>query len=75
MTFLKSYLGVCMEGAIIILACIIYSSFVGTPPTVDASASAISMLWKYAGDIIFNMLILVETVKMSDYIVKEMLGL
>ena len=64
-----------MEGAIIILACIIYSSFVGTPPTVDASASAISMLWKYVGDIIFNMLILVGTVKMSDHLVKEMMGI
>lgn len=75
MTFLKSYLGVCMEGSIIILACIIYSSFVGTPPTVDASASAVNMLWKYVGDIIFNMLILVGTVKMSDHLVKEMMGL
>ena len=75
MTFLKSYLGVCMEGAIIILACIIYSAFVGSAPTVDASASAVSMLWKYIGEIVFNMLILVGTVKMSDHLVKEMMGL
>ncbi len=75
MTFLKSYLGVCMEGAIIILACIIYSAFIGTAPNVDASASAVSQLWKYIGDIIFNMLILVGTVKMSDHLVKDMMGL
>lgn len=74
-TFLKSYLGVCMEGAIIILACIIYTSFISSAPTIDVSASAVSMIWKYIGDIIFNMLILVGTVKMSDHLVKEMMGL
>lgn len=74
-TFVKSYLGVCMEGAIIILSCIIFSSFASSPPAIDTSASAVSMVWTYVGEIIFNMLILVGTVKMSDRIVKEMMGL
>ena len=74
-SFIKSYIGVCMEGVIIVLSCVIYSAFVGSPPAIDASASAVSMLWTYIGEVIFNMLILVGTVKMSDYVVKEMMGL
>lgn len=74
-TFLKSYAGVCLEGTIIVLACIIFSSYAASPPFVDPSASAINMLWSYTGELIFNMLILVGTVKMSDRIVKEMMGL
>lgn len=74
-TFLKSYMGVCMEGAIIVLACIIFSKFAGSPPSIDAEASAISMLWTYIGELIFNMLVLVGTVKMLDRVVKDMMGL
>jgi len=74
-TFIKSYAGVCLEGAIIVLACIIYSAFASSPPAVDTTVSAVSMVWSYIGEIIFNMLVLVGTVKMSDRIVKEMMGL
>ena len=73
--FLKSYIGVCMEGAIIVLACIIFSVFASSPPVVDASAAAASMVWSYIGELIFNMLILVGSVKMADRIVREMMGL
>ena len=69
-TFTKSY-----AGSIIVLACIIFSAFAASPPVVDPSASAVSMVWSYVGELIFNMLILVGTVKMSDRIVKEMMGL
>ena len=74
-SFMKSYLGVCMEGAIIILSCIIFSAFSSSQPAIDPSSSAVSMVWTYVGEIIFNMLILVGTIKMSDRIVKEMMGL
>lgn len=74
-TFMKSYAGVCLEGAIIVLACIIFSAFAAAPPVIDPDASAISMVWSYTGELIFNMLVLVGTVKMSDRIVKEMMGL
>lgn len=74
-SFLKSYVGVCLEGAIIVLACIIFSVFASAPPVVDATAAAASMVWKYIGEIIFNMLILVGSVKMADRVVKEMLSL
>ena len=74
-TFLKSYAGVCLEGAMIVLACIIFSSFASAPLVVDTDASAVSMVWNYIGEIIFNMLILVGTVKMSDRLVKDMMEL
>lgn len=74
-TFLKSYAGVCLEGAVIILSCIIFSAFAASPPAVDVDASAVSMVWSYITEIIFNMLILVGTVKMSDHVVKDMMGL
>lgn len=74
-TFLKSYAGVCLEGSIIVLACIIFSYFAASPPVVDPNASAVSMVWSYVGEIIFNMLVLVGTVKMSDRVVKDMMGL
>lgn len=74
-TFLKSYAGVCLEGAVIILSCIIFSAFAASPPIVDVDASAVSMVWSYITEIIFNMLILVGTVKMSDHVVKDMMGL
>lgn len=75
MSFLKSYTGVCLEGAIIVLACIIFSAFAASPPVIDAEASAVSMVWSYVGELIFNMLILVGTVKLSDRVVKDMMGL
>ena len=74
-TFIKSYAGVCLEGAIIVLACIIFSAFASSSPMVDSTASSVSMLWSYIGELIFNMLVLVGTIKMSDRIVKEMMGL
>ena len=74
-TFIKSYAGVCLEGAIIVLSCIIFSAFASSPPVVDSTASSVSMVWSYLGELIFNMLVLVGTIKMSDRIVKEMMGL
>lgn len=74
-SFLKSYAAVCLEGLIIILACIIFSVFASSPPVVDADASVVSMVWSYIAQLIFNMLVLVGTVKMADRVVREMMGL
>ena len=73
--FIKSYAAVCLEGAIIVLACIIFSLFAASPPSVDPNAAAVSMVWSYIGELIFNLLVLVGTVKMSDRVVREMMGL
>lgn len=74
-SFLKSYAAVCLEGAIIVLACVIFSVFASSPPAVDPNAAAATMVWSYIGELIFNMLILVGSVKMADRIVREMMGL
>ena len=74
-SFLKSYTAVCLEGAIIVLACIIFSSFATTAPQVDTNVATVTMVWKYITELIFNMLVLVGTIRMSDRIVKEMMGL
>ena len=58
-SFLKSFTAVCLEGAIIVLSCIIFSLFASTPPVVDTTAAAVTQVWKYVGELIFNMLILV----------------
>ena len=74
-SFLRSYAAVCLEGAVIVLACIIFSMFASSPPTVDTEAAAVTQVWTYLGELIFNLLILVGTVKMSDRVVREMMGL
>ena len=74
-SFIKSYAAVCLEGAIIVLGCIIFSLFAASPPVVDESAAAVNQVWSYVGELIFNMIVLVGTVKMSDRVVKEMMGL
>ena len=74
-SFLKSYAAVCLEGAIIVLGCIIFSVFATSPPVVDSSAAAVNQVWSYVGELIFNMIVLVGTVKMADRVVKEMMGL
>ena len=74
-SFLKSYAAVCLEGAIVVLACIIFSLFAESPPVVDPDAAAVTMVWSYIGELIFNMLVLVGAVKMSDRVVREMIGL
>jgi hypothetical protein len=73
--FIKSYGAVCLEGAIVVLACIIFSLFASNPPVVDPNATAVTQVWSYIGELIFNMLVLVGAVKMADRLVREMLGL
>lgn len=74
-SFIKSYAAVCLEGAVIVLSCIIFSLFASSPPVVDLESTAVSMVWNYVGSLIFNMLVLVGTVKMADRVVREMMGI
>jgi len=48
--------------------------FAASPPVVDAAAPAVTQVWSYVGELIFNMLVL-GAVKMADRVVKEMMGL
>ncbi len=74
-SFLKSYAAACLEGAIIVLGCIIFSVFASSQPVVDASSSPVTMVWAYMGELIFNLLVLTGAVKMADRVVREMFGL
>lgn len=74
-SFLKSYAAVCLEGAIIVLACIIFSVFAASPPVVAEDATPVTMVWSYMGELIFNLLVLTGAVKMADKVVREMFGL
>lgn len=74
--FLKSYLGVCVEGVVIVLACLIYNAFLsGSAYTADSTVSAVTMCWEYLGEMVFNMLILVGIVRGASRVAKEMFGL
>ena len=73
-SFLKSFCAVCLEGAIVVLACVIFSVFASSPPVVDESLAAVTQVWKYIGELVFNMLVLVGTIRMADSVVKEMFG-
>ena len=72
--FIKSYAAVCLEGAIIVLACIIFSLFAASPPVVDPDAAAVTQVWTYVGELGFNLLVLVGTVKMADRVVRELIS-
>ncbi len=56
-TFIKSYIGVCMEGAVIVLACLIYSAYLssGTTGLPNTGTTAVTMVWAYLGETVFNM--------------------
>ncbi len=74
--FLKSYAAICLEGCVIVLACVIFSGFAASPPALaDASNAAAAIVWSYVGELIFNMLVLVGAVKMSDRLIRELLGI
>lgn len=74
--FLKSYAAIALEGLIIVLACIIFSVFAASPPAIaDPSLSAVTIVWNYIAEFAFNALVLVGTIKMSDRLIKELLGL
>ncbi len=74
-SFVRSYLAVLMEGAVILLACVIYSAFAASPPVIDPDASAQTMIFTYMGQLIFQMLILVATIRGADRIAREVTGL
>ena len=72
---LRSYAGVCLQGLVIALACIIFSALSTSAPTVGAGSGAITAVWSYVGTLAFNLLVLVGAVKGCGRIVKEIMGL
>lgn len=75
-SFLKTYAALCLQGCVIVLACIIFSVVVsGEPALGGAGTSAVTITWKYIGELLFNMLVLVGTIKTSDRLIRELMGL
>ena len=76
MAFVKSYAAICLEGCVIVLACVIFSAFASTPPAiVDTTLAPATIMWNYVGELVFNMLVLVGAIKMSDRLIRELMGL
>ena len=75
MAFIKSYAAICLEGCVILLACIIFSQFASSPPVVTEGLAPATVVWNYIGELVFNMLVLVGSIKMSDRIIRELMGL
>ncbi len=74
--FLKSYAAICLEGCVIVLACVIFSAFASAPPAItDNTLAPATIVWNYIGELIFNMLVLVGAIKMSDRLIRELMGL
>ena len=73
--FLRSFAAVCLEGAVTALSCVIFSAYASSPPTVDPAAAPAAMVWSWYGELIFDMLILVGTVRLSDRVVREITGI
>ncbi len=75
-SFLKTYAAICLEGCVIVLACVIFSAFASSPPAIaDDTLAAATIVWNYVGELIFNMLVLVGAIKMSDRLIRELMGL
>lgn len=45
--FIRSYAGVCLQGVVIALSCIIFSAISSSPPAVDTGASVVTAVWTY----------------------------
>ena len=73
--FIKSYAAVCLEGAVIVLAMVIFTAFASSPPNVDTDVSPVTQVWAYIGEVAFNMLVLVGMVKTADRLTEKLLGL
>ena len=74
--FLKTYASICLEGCVIVLACVIFSGFASTPPAItDSSLAPATIVWNYIGELVFHMSVLVGCIKMSDRLVHELMGI
>lgn len=71
--FMKSFIGECIRGVVILVACIIFSAFATSPTGLDATTPG-GMTWTYIGEVVTQMLLLVIIVKTSDRLIKEIFG-
>ncbi len=72
--FMKSYIGECLRGILIVTSCLIFSAYFTSPPA-SASTTAGAMVFTYVLEVSMQMLILVIMIKGSDRLVKEFFSL
>ena len=72
--FIRNYMAVCLEGAVVMLALIIFSAMASGDPITTAS-TPVMKVWAYLAEVVFNMLICVGLVKASDRLAKELFGI
>ncbi len=53
MAFIKSYAAICLEGCVILLACIIFSQFASSPPVVAEGLAPATVVWNYIGELVW----------------------
>lgn len=73
--FLKNYAAACLEFAIIAISCIIVSKLIGAPSVINAGDSPMAQVWGYLEEVLFNMLLLVGTIKMCDRLAQQIFGM
>lgn len=58
-SFLKSYAAICLEGCVIVLACVIFSAFASAPPALsDSTLAPATIVWNYVGELVFHIRLL-----------------
>lgn len=75
-TYIQSFIAVCLDAAIAVIACIIFSQLSSSilPPSVFGDGS-IGMMIGYMVGVGFQMTVLLGIIKMADHFVKEMLAI
>ena len=86
--YLKSFASACLDGAVIALAVVIFSAYTQSPWLAfdwQGATSGIGAVFAWAGDqtarlaycfsMVFNMLVLMGTIKTSDRLVHKLVGI
>lgn len=73
-SFLLNFIAICLQGIVITIALIIFSSIVNTGFTIDNSKSAVSNVFSYIGLTLLQLFLLVATIRGSDMLTKEITG-
>jgi hypothetical protein len=76
-SFIKNFAAVCLEGAVIMIACVIWQKVANTalPVMPDAGVLPSAMLLAYMVRVIISMVLLASVIKLADTITKSALGL
>lgn len=75
-SFLKSFAAVCLEGACIAIACMIYNAFASMSPLQGLSGSTITdMIMNFIVTVVFQMLVLVGAIRLTENVTRSIFGL